>query len=183
MPRTCQKIGPLSCRPTTEPNGPTLAWNPPSPSCFNGLGERNVARCPPRPRAWVDRVERRCVRGTEACPGRLSTSPSEKAPPMTDAAKPHMPPLKLRRTPFIPKSASGPSHQKTFGRVRKTISDFFRRPALDDCADVWSHSYEARQEDRHGRVRTRPATSRQEQFCPRGVLYAASDKSVGRFRL
>jgi hypothetical protein len=49
---------------------------------------------------------------------------------MTDAAKPHMPPFKLRRTPYIPKRASGLSHQKALGRLRKTIGDFFRRAAF-----------------------------------------------------
>jgi hypothetical protein len=48
---------------------------------------------------------------------------------MTDAAKPHMPPFKLRRTPFIPKRASEPSNERALGRLRKTISDFFRRSA------------------------------------------------------
>jgi hypothetical protein len=48
---------------------------------------------------------------------------------MINIAKPHLPPLKLRRTPFTAKRrVFGRPYQEVLGRLRKAIGDFFRRP-------------------------------------------------------
>jgi hypothetical protein len=74
---------------------------------------------------------RRSRRGAvKRCPERLSPIHLFlESTSMTNVTKPHIPPLKLRRTPFtVKRRAAGRAYQDAFGRLRKAVGDLFRRP-------------------------------------------------------
>jgi hypothetical protein len=67
--------------------------------------------------------------GTAACPRTFVAFPFPESASMTNVAKPHIPPLKLRRTPLTAKRrAAGRAYRDALGRLRKAIGEFFRRP-------------------------------------------------------
>jgi hypothetical protein len=71
---------------------------------------------------------RNAFSGTAARPRAFVPYPVRESASMTNVAKPHIPPLKLRRTPFTAKRRAGRAYPATFGRLRKAIGDLFRRP-------------------------------------------------------